>query len=330
MITAGGAVGETPSRTTARMIRSLTRPRGHEGKWLRRRADLRSLIFVACTIALTVQAFLRTPRWTVEIVLVPFACFLAFCCAVITHNSMHTRVFRQRWMNGVFQLLLSIGYGHPASAFEPGHNLSHHRYPQSARDVSRTTRVGFRWNLLNVVLFYPLVLGSVVRSERRYLSWAWRHRRRWFWRYTREAAVVVAVSGALACSDWRMFVLYAAIPKLYAAWGIFAINFVQHDGCDAGSELDHSRNFVGRVLNWLAFNNGFHTVHHLAPAAHWSDLPAIHAKVVHPHIHPELEQRSLLSWSWKKLVLGRERVGLDGRPVQPMLMVQDQDWMEGA
>src|SRR5207248_11772882 len=76
-------------------------------------------------------------------------------------------------------------------------------------------------------------------------------------------------------------------------WGILAINHVQHDGCDPDSTYNHSRNFVGRWLNWWVFNNGYHTAHHLRPGLHWSQLPALHAEI-RDCIDPTLERRSLL------------------------------------
>lgn len=39
----------------------------------------------------------------------------------------------------------------------------------------------------------------------------------------------------------------------------------QHDGCDENSKYNFSRNFVGKWFNFLLFNNGYHTIHHMSP-----------------------------------------------------------------
>src|SRR5262249_15353578 len=65
--------------------------------------------------------------------------------------------------------------------------------------------------------------------------------------------------------------------------------------CDPWSKFNHSRNITGRIFNFLVFNNGFHTVHHANPGAHWSTLPEAHAKIAH-EIHPDLNQPSF--WWW--------------------------------
>lgn len=70
-------------------------------------------------------------------------------------------------------------------------------------------------------------------------------------------------------------------------------------GCDENSEYDRSRDFVGKVVNWFTYNNGFHTIHHIEPGLHWSFAPAEHAKRVAPLIHPNLNQSSLLVYLFR-------------------------------
>jgi fatty acid desaturase len=100
-------------------------------------------------------------------------------------------------------------------------------------------------------------------------------------------------------------------------WGMSFINFIQHVHCDPWSAHNHSRNFISRFGNWLAFNNGFHTVHHDHPGAHWSHLPELHAGIVHL-IHPELRQSSILGFCLRSYALGaifpRFRTRQIGRP----------------
>ena len=89
--------------------------------------------------------------WAVPLLL--GLCLTAFQGAVQTHNSLHCPVFRARFLNKVYQVVLTLTYGHPVSAYVPGHNLSHHKHTQSRRDVMRTTKTRYRWNLLNGLFF---------------------------------------------------------------------------------------------------------------------------------------------------------------------------------
>lgn len=61
---------------------------------------------------------------------------LSFMGAVTTHNAIHLPVFWSKNWNKFYQVCLSLQYGGAVSIFIPGHNLSHHKYPQQARDVS--------------------------------------------------------------------------------------------------------------------------------------------------------------------------------------------------
>jgi len=96
--------------------------------------------------------------------------------------------------------------------------------------------------------------------------------------------------------DWRRALLFFFIPQQFALFSIQVVNYLQHIETDAYSDWNHSRNFVSKTLNLLLFNNGYHTVHHLKPGLHWSELPRFHAQHV-GKIHP-----SLLQESWMRYV----------------------------
>jgi len=55
---------------------------------------------------------------------------------------------------------------------------------------------------------------------------------------------------------------------------------LQHDGCDEGNNINSARNFTGSIINYLTFNNGYHTIHHMNPKLHWSKLPEMHNKML--------------------------------------------------
>jgi fatty acid desaturase len=118
---------------------------------LRYRADLRTIAFMATYFGLTALLFTQHGReggGLPLLAIVPLfvlTCWFSFFGAVATHNTVHCPVFKQRWLNRIFQIGLTLTYGHPVSAFVPGHNLSHHKHTQTPRDVMRTTKVRYRW-----------------------------------------------------------------------------------------------------------------------------------------------------------------------------------------
>lgn len=117
-------------------------------------------LFVFSTLALTALYFgLFCTIWTQYWTMNPFLWRLLWCCtcyfsfvgAVAVHNTIHCPVFYDKLANKIFQVVLTLTYGHPVSNYVPGHNLSHHQHTQRRKDVMRTSKVQYKWHLLNGV-----------------------------------------------------------------------------------------------------------------------------------------------------------------------------------
>jgi fatty acid desaturase len=298
---------------------------------LRYRADVRTLCFVAVYFGLTAYQLAYAPRsLAIAIPLLVVTCWFSFFGAVATHNTVHSPVFKQRWMNRVFQIVLTLTYGHPVSAYVPGHNLSHHKHTQSRRDVMRTTKVRYRYNLWNGLLFSSRVGRDIVKGELQYFKAMRRRNPPWFRQMIVEWAVLIGASAAIIAWDWKKFLVYVLVPHQYAAWGIITMNLLQHDGADAEHEWNHSRNFVGKLVNFWTYNNGYHTLHHMEPGLHWSLLPSQHATRVAPFIHPNLDQPSLLAYIARTFILPGGRKRYDGAPVVLPDEGPDEAWIPEA
>ncbi len=297
---------------------------------LRYRADLRTIA------AVTIYGILLVASWWVfpglslwqQVLLVAVHCGYQFCISTIIHNVIHVPVFRYKWMNRCFQLYLSCIHGHPVSGFVPGHNLSHHRYVQTAKDITRTTRIRFRWNLMNQVLFFFSLMFEVMASEQRFVKKMWKAKPSWSRQYTLEVVFVFGLKIILLILNWKLAIWLLLFPNFYATWGIFAANYWQHDGCDHEHEFNHSRNFTGGVFNWLTFNNGFHGIHHMYPVVHWSLYPNYHAEKLGPYCHPNLNQSNSIVYLWKSLIYPGKRLDYLGNPVKLGEKIVSEDWVE--
>jgi fatty acid desaturase len=300
---------------------------------LRYRADLRTLAFMGIYFGLVAvqwtvpAASVLHGSYAVGVPLLVLTCFFSFFCAVATHNTIHSPVFRSRTVNRIFQIVLTQTYGHPVSAFVPGHNLSHHKHTQTRRDVMRTTKARFGWNLLNMLLFTVMVAPSIMRGESAYFAAMKKRLPTWYRQLKIEQYVMFAIYGVLLYLDWKSFLLFVFVPHKYAAWGIVSMNYLQHDGCDQDHPYNHSRNFVGKLVNFFTFNNGYHGIHHAHPGLHWSLAPEAHAREIAPHIHPALDQKSLLGYLFTAFVLPGKRVRYDGTPLVLPEEGPDEDWI---
>ncbi|MFT4525728.1 MAG: beta-carotene hydroxylase [Bacteroidia bacterium] len=294
-------------------------------------ADIRTLIAVALYFTSTALAWLYFPEsWLLRIPVVFLLCTLSFICAVIIHNTIHCPMFKARWANKVAQVVLSFTYGHSVSAYVPGHNFSHHQHTQTPLDRIRTDKMRFKWNLLNQLFFFFRMAPGIMRDENVFAARMRKERPKWFRQYVFEMALAQGTKFGLLFYNWELALPLIFIPHVYAAWGIVGTNFWQHDGCDEHHKYNHSRNFIGSTINFLAFNNGFHGAHHEVPHLHWSLLPEYHYKKISPHIHPNLEPTNLFTYLWKTCIYPAKRLDYLGMPLVLPPVKDDEDWVPVA
>ncbi|MBX3192918.1 MAG: fatty acid desaturase [Labilithrix sp.] len=295
---------------------------------MRYRADFRTFAFIGIYFALVAIQFVYRPAMLgVGLPLLLATCWFSFVGAVATHNTLHSPVFKKRWLNRAFQCVLTLTYGHPVSAYVPGHNLSHHKHIQTRKDLMRTTKMRFRWNLLNYLFFMPTVSKAILPADMRYFKMMRKHHGPWYRQTLWEWGALGLYVGVMLFIDWKSFLIYGLLPHQFAAFGIVSMNYLQHDGCDTESDYNHSRNFVGKVLNYLTLNNGYHAVHHMEPGLHWSLLPAEHEKRVKPFIHPALDQASIVLYMWRAFGWPGKRLRYDGEPVVLPEEGPDEEWI---
>jgi len=242
---------------------------------LRYAADRRTIAYLAVTAALTLA------NWhlgRLNPVLYPLTLFMFFTTAVISHNHNHLGIWRSKTLNLFTSYVIALFYGHPAIGWVPTHNQVHHKYNNGPEDSSRSPKL-FKGNHLLAILVYPLLTNLEQTKEiRAYVAGLRTRDRAAFWSAIFEYVVFFGTMIVLFVLDWRRTLLFLFIPQQVALFGIQAVNYLQHIETDAASEWNHSRNFVSRTLNILLFNNNYHTIHHLKPGVHWSELPALHAK----------------------------------------------------
>jgi fatty acid desaturase len=297
---------------------------------LRYSADWRTIFFLCLFAALATGGWVLDPSGPALVAWVVVTSVSSWICAVIAHNTVHCPVFRPRWANRLFQVWVSLSYGFPISEYVPGHNLSHHKFTQLREDVMRTSKVNFRWNLLNFLFFFFAVGPGVTAGNYKYKKVMKQRLPQWNRQLLIEIIAVWGVKAVLLALDWKKAVLFVIIPHLFAVWGITTVNYLQHDGCDNDHPVNHSRNFVGALFNWFTLNNGYHGIHHETPGLHWSLTPQAHAERYHPTIHPELEQKSLAVYMFKSLVWPGKRLDIHGKPVVIQNEGPDHDWVQAT
>jgi fatty acid desaturase len=260
---------------------------------LKRANDWRQVFIVAVYVCL-LTAMVLVP-WCRNVVFLATACMFSFYVQTVTHNVLHGALFESKALNRVFRLLLSFSGLFPVSSVIPSHNLVHHHFDDDGQtDWASPSHARFRWNLLNL-LHFPNIIGPITFAG--VARWASVKGRGDYRRQSmQESVFAFGLTGLLLTWDFWTVLFFVLVPQLWGARWFLRVNLIQHDGCDIGSEHNHSRNFGGRILNWLSVNAGYHTAHHNRAGLHWTELPASHAKDVAPKMDPALMEKSLVGY----------------------------------
>jgi beta-carotene hydroxylase len=259
-----------------------------------RLADFRSLAFVVVTIASLLAPFFLAPLSIVAGVGFFFAnTALAFVCTLVTHNQIHCATFSNRHVNRVFDFLLTFARGGTVTGMIVPHALNHHPTNGNEDDWIRTSLAREGWYPMRMVRYTFTALKSVATQKIRPGSPQLSAEKK---RHLVEEKIILwsIIVGLLIWNPLVALTL-VGIPWITAMLALIAATIPQHDGCDPLSLYDHSRNFTSPVANWLFMNNGYHTVHHLFPDRHWSELPETHEKIA-PLMRSELNERGFLPY----------------------------------
>ncbi len=272
---------------------------------LRHAADARPVCTVLCAVTLLILPhFVAVPGWLAPLWIVT-ALVLCCCCHVVVHNHTHRPMFARPAANYAFNLIASVARGHCVSDIFLPHNINHHREQGGPQDWIAPAIAGNGPGLIRLFHFtYRASWNMVTRRRsfgeagRRLLPEPFRTSIRW------EKKWLPAVVIASLVHDWQTALVFQGIPWAGSLIWLVLINLFQHDGCNPDSKYGHSRNFVGWFTNWLFFNNGYHTVHHLYPGMHWTDAPGLHTKLV-DRIPSALNEPSILRFFWREYLLPR-------------------------
>ncbi|HYA80887.1 MAG TPA: fatty acid desaturase, partial [Methylocystis sp.] len=87
-----------------------------------------------------------------------------------------------------------------------------------------------------------------------------------------------------------------------AHFGSRYIDYLNHCGCDESDPNPFARgnNCLDARFNRRLNNFGYHAAHHFRPAAHWTELPKIHAEIA-----DRIPKERLKSVSWSFLSVPR-------------------------
>jgi beta-carotene hydroxylase len=265
---------------------------------LKHTADIKTLIYIFITTALVVTQWV----WIgVNPLTYTWYLFMSVAVAVITHNHNHLPIWHSKILNTLTDLWLTVFYGFPIFAWIPTHNKNHHRFNNREGDDSITYRISEKNNLLTLIS-YPAISGYCQQHAIfGYLKELKANNKEKYWLCIAQYVVLIGwIAGALLV-DWQKALLFVVIPQQVSLFSVLIFNYVQHVHANEASEWNHSRNTTG-FLNFLLFNNGYHTIHHHKAGLHWEKAADAHQDIAH-HIDPLLLERSFWWYIMRSYIL---------------------------
>jgi len=254
---------------------------------LRNIADIKSLVYMLITSLL----FILQWQWIgLNLFSYTLYLFMSVAVSVMTHNHNHLPMWNSKKLNVLTDWWLTVFYGFPVFAWIPTHNKNHHRFNNREGDDSITYRISEKNNFLTLVS-YPTISGYYQQKAiLDYLKLMKSKNKEKFYLSLSQYAVLIFWVAAAFILDWHKALLFVIIPQQVSLFSVLIFNYVQHVHANEESEWNHSRNFTG-FLNFLLFNNGYHTIHHESAGLHWSKIPEAHKKIQN-NIDPVLLERS--------------------------------------
>jgi len=266
---------------------------------LRYKADIKTLIYMLLTTALLIL------QWTTvgfNPTIYVIYCFLSIAVSVITHNHNHVRMWKSGILNTLQDWWLTVFYGFPVFAWIPTHNKNHHKMNNRPGDYTITYRFSEKNNFITL-LSYPTISGFYQQKAiRDYLKMQFKGSKGRFFLSISQYAILILWIGAALLINWEKALLYVIIPQQISLFSVLIFNYVQHVHANEESRWNHSRNFTG-LLNFMLFNNGYHTIHHETAGLHWSQTPEANKSIDHL-IDDSLKERSFWWFILRNYVLG--------------------------
>ena len=272
---------------------------------LKNNKDIKSLIYIVITTSLFLFLWTQGKAMSNGLftVLYIWFLFMSISVAVMAHNHNHLPMWKSKIMNILTDNWLTVFYGFPVFAWIPTHNANHHKFVNKEPDYTRTWRFTERNNLFTV-LTYPSVSGFFQQSVvMNHFKETFSRNKNKFFLYGLQFVVLISwIVGAFVIGGWEKALVYVVLPQQLSLFSVLLFNYVQHVHADEETKYNSSRNFTG-ILNFLLFNNGLHTIHHIHPTIHWSETPQEHAKIEHL-IDDSLIESSFWYFLFKSYILG--------------------------
>lgn len=256
----------------------------YERFWLRYINDKRDLPFIHLLtgihlFVIPVAILLYTPLlqgWQWWLAYIPYfyvsQMYFKGRFGLMLHCIVHRRLFKKEFQALYYWVIWIVCpfFGHTPETYFAHHMGMHHVENNLEDDASSTLRYqrdSLRGFLLYVTRF--LFLGF----HDTFMYFFARKRKKFYMRMTAGefAFYVFCILMWFVNSKATLFVFI--IPFVFARIVMMLGNWTQHAFVNPDNQEDNTINCINTVYNHTCWNDGYHAIHHIRPALHYTDIP---------------------------------------------------------
>mgnify|MGYP001461225796 CR=1 FL=1 len=191
---------------------------------------------------------------------------------LMLHCICHRKLFKKNytWMFHYIIWFVCPFFGHTPETYFAHHMGMHHVENNMDDDASSTLRYK-RDSILDFLKYYLNFLFLGFRDT--FMYFFSRKRKKFYMRLTAGEMSFFLFCIGMSFVNFKATLFIFIIPFLFARLVMMLGNWTQHAFVDPADLEENTINCINTKYNKICWNDGYHAVHHIRPALHYTEIP---------------------------------------------------------
>jgi fatty acid desaturase len=191
------------------------------------------------------------------------------------HCMCHRNMFKKEymWIHRYVTWVVCPFFGHTPETYFAHHIVMHHVENNQEDDASSTLKYR-RDSFIDFLKYFGRFLMIGIVETFMYL---FNHKRKKvYMRFSFGELMFIAFCLGMCFVNFKATLMIFIVPVIYARFIMMLGNWTQHSFIDKSDPAGHFSsvfNCINNVYNQNCWNDGYHSIHHLNPALHYTEIP---------------------------------------------------------